>query len=268
MDKTLGNKLNDLMIERKLTGKQLAADIGVTEGTISKILTGLNTNPKSDTIIALAKYFNVSADYLLGLSNYKTPQAADIGAITGLSEKSIEALNCQVKYFQAMQDTLEEEIDTPSNLTKEDADFSLDAIIGLNMRYDEILNQFVLGLLKEENIILQLGECRHMFDYIYKIADISENSQKAIEEEYLLILTQIIGADILYKKCTSKINALINKIVHYYPVKIQRITKQFIDITSNEKDNSVTDKFEKRVLQSMIKHKGSDILNGNSKKEG
>lgn len=81
MEMSLGNKLDKLMKEKKLTGKQLANDTGITEGTVSKILTGVNTNPKSDTIVTLAKYFNVSSDYLLGLSDIKTPQSADIDEI-------------------------------------------------------------------------------------------------------------------------------------------------------------------------------------------
>lgn len=92
MKKTLGNKLSDLMTEKNITGKQLASEINITEGTISKILTGQNNNPKSDTIIALAKYFDVSTDYLLGMSNYKTHKNANIGEITGLTDENVDFL--------------------------------------------------------------------------------------------------------------------------------------------------------------------------------
>ncbi len=109
MEMSLGNKLDKLMKEKKLTGKQLANDTGITEGTVSKILTGVNTNPKSDTIVTLAKYFNVSSDYLLGLSDYKTPQKANIGKETGLSEMAINNLK-DLQTFHNTDDTKDTDI--------------------------------------------------------------------------------------------------------------------------------------------------------------
>lgn len=47
--------------------KELAAQFGLSHSTLSKYETG-SRHPDPDTIIMLAKYFNVSTDYLLGLS--------------------------------------------------------------------------------------------------------------------------------------------------------------------------------------------------------
>ena len=48
---------------------------------------------KTGAIISLAKYFNVSTDYLLGISEYETSETANVGYITGLSAVSISKLN-------------------------------------------------------------------------------------------------------------------------------------------------------------------------------
>ncbi len=53
-----------------ITQKDLANAIGVTQRKISFMETG-TTEPSLSDIIALCNYFNVSADFLLGISNNK-----------------------------------------------------------------------------------------------------------------------------------------------------------------------------------------------------
>lgn len=64
---------------------EVADSIGTTRQTVSYYCTGL-ARPDSDTLYKIAKHFNVSADYLLGLPNESAEE------ITGLSNKSIKAL--------------------------------------------------------------------------------------------------------------------------------------------------------------------------------
>lgn len=62
-------RLKELREERKLSQNQLAKLIGVTHTAIR--LWELNERTvNADAIIALAKFFNVSSDYLLGLADY------------------------------------------------------------------------------------------------------------------------------------------------------------------------------------------------------
>ena len=67
---TLGERIDDLMKEKGINNAQLAQIIDTPPGNLSKIRNGENTNPKIGLIIALAKYFNVTSDYFLGLSEY------------------------------------------------------------------------------------------------------------------------------------------------------------------------------------------------------
>ncbi len=61
-------RLRKLRTERKLSMKQLAQQINATDGAVSNWENGVN-EPKISYLIRLAKFFNVSSDYLLGLED-------------------------------------------------------------------------------------------------------------------------------------------------------------------------------------------------------
>lgn len=64
----IGKVIRDLRKEHKITQSQLAMAINSTQDTIS--LWELNKScPDAFYIVKLAKYFSVSADYLLGLQD-------------------------------------------------------------------------------------------------------------------------------------------------------------------------------------------------------
>ena len=65
-------RLKDLREDNDLTQSQLAQIIMQSKSTISKYENG-QIEPNIQTIIALAKYFNVTTDYLLGISDIKNP---------------------------------------------------------------------------------------------------------------------------------------------------------------------------------------------------
>ena len=63
-----GQRIRELRIERGLTQAELAQMLNITQKTISKYeneFPDLNTN----IIIACCEFFNVSSDYLLGISD-------------------------------------------------------------------------------------------------------------------------------------------------------------------------------------------------------
>ena len=81
------NRLRELRERRGLTQSQLGLILGVEKSTVSKYEKG-SLDLSSNAISSLCEYFNVSADYLLGLSDspstmqerYDMPQA-DVEAI-------------------------------------------------------------------------------------------------------------------------------------------------------------------------------------------
>lgn len=87
-------RLRELMKENGITQKALAEIIGVQPQTVSLYAIGQSL-PNTDTLSAIASSFHVSADWLLGLSDVKSPdvdlqQACNY---TGLSEEAVKRLS-------------------------------------------------------------------------------------------------------------------------------------------------------------------------------
>ena len=99
----LATRLRKLIEDTGVSQTELAAAIGVTRQAVNSYTLG-NTVPNSDVLLNIAKYFDVSSDYLLGLSDVKSVDVTkkEICDIIGLSEKSInnfEMLN-QIKKLE------------------------------------------------------------------------------------------------------------------------------------------------------------------------
>ena len=62
-------KLKDLRISKNLSQRELSADLGVAPNTLSQWERGLR-KPDPDTLTRIARYFNISIDYLLGNAFY------------------------------------------------------------------------------------------------------------------------------------------------------------------------------------------------------
>ena len=62
----IGDTIRELRLEKGLTQSQLGKEIEVSQKAIDYWERSVN-EPKASYIIKLAKYFGVSADYLLGL---------------------------------------------------------------------------------------------------------------------------------------------------------------------------------------------------------
>lgn len=63
-----GNRLKELMKENSLTQQALADSLGVSQRAVSKWVNN-QAEPTESAIVKCAKYFGVSADYLLGLTD-------------------------------------------------------------------------------------------------------------------------------------------------------------------------------------------------------
>lgn len=68
MNEKFSNRLKELRMELNLSQQALAKTIGVTQKAIDFWEKDVN-EPKASYIIKLAKFFNVSSDYLLGIEN-------------------------------------------------------------------------------------------------------------------------------------------------------------------------------------------------------
>lgn len=80
-----GNTLKTLRLKENMTQAQLAQKLGITKSVISAYETGLRL-PSYDILIHIAKLYNVSTDYLLGLEHKHEVD------LSGLSQEEITAL--------------------------------------------------------------------------------------------------------------------------------------------------------------------------------
>ena len=93
--KIIGQRINAALALRNVKQKELATGIGLSQdNTVSYWCSG-KRKPNIEQIIQIAKFLNVSSDYLLGLSDVPTNdiQLKEICNYTGLSEKSINLLH-------------------------------------------------------------------------------------------------------------------------------------------------------------------------------
>lgn len=65
MKNKIAERLKELLMEEKITVNKLATDLGISNSVVYYWVNG-KTTPNADYIIAIADYFNISTDYLLG----------------------------------------------------------------------------------------------------------------------------------------------------------------------------------------------------------
>lgn len=86
-------RLQKLIFESGKSIKQLATEIGIPSGSLSKYQNNA-AEPGINSLCKIADYFDVSADYLLGITDQRTSNIDDkaIHETLGLSDKSIVKL--------------------------------------------------------------------------------------------------------------------------------------------------------------------------------
>ena len=80
MDKLIiGNRLRELRNDRDLSLEMVVKEVnerygvGLSRGTLSKWERDIELPTLSAKLIALIKYYNISLDYIIGLTDKKTP---------------------------------------------------------------------------------------------------------------------------------------------------------------------------------------------------
>lgn len=110
-------RLYDLLYDANLTPTGLSSKLGLNSSTISKCLNEKRI-PSGKILIMIADYFDVSIDYLLGRSDYITPEveALSIHAELNLDKEALTMLIANIKAFQeAASITVGEDYKTYTN---------------------------------------------------------------------------------------------------------------------------------------------------------
>ena len=87
----ISKKIKELREQNNITQNKLANDLFIKQQTVAQWENGSRAL-KADSIISLAKYFNVSTDYLLGLTENTSTNISEIGISnkTGFSTLTVE----------------------------------------------------------------------------------------------------------------------------------------------------------------------------------
>ena len=84
-------RLSNLRKDHNLSQKQLADQLHVTHSQISRIESGETKNTNISIVIDAARFFHVSTDYLLGITQITSPKSYDISELR-LSEEAVTRL--------------------------------------------------------------------------------------------------------------------------------------------------------------------------------
>lgn len=82
--KSMSEILKELRAEKGVSQKEVAKSLNTTDVTIGRYENG-DREPKGEMLYSLAKYYDVSVDYILGYSDKRKP-------LTDLSEKQKKAI--------------------------------------------------------------------------------------------------------------------------------------------------------------------------------
>ena len=88
---TIGERLKDLRVERKLTLEQLAAEVGISKSALGKYESDNGKDISPYSILLLADYYGVSCDYLMGRTEIKNHPNTALHELH-LSDASIDVL--------------------------------------------------------------------------------------------------------------------------------------------------------------------------------
>lgn len=97
------NNIKSLRAERNINQDVLADLLGLEVAGISKLETG-RVPLKDEYIIKLAKFFNVSTDYILGASKIKKNSNGNLALDTqGLGEEDLRELRRHIHYIKRLK---------------------------------------------------------------------------------------------------------------------------------------------------------------------
>ena len=88
---TIGERLKDLRVERRLTLEQLAAEVGISKSALGKYESDNGKDISPYSILLLADYYGVSCDYLMGRTETKNHPNTALHELH-LSDASIDVL--------------------------------------------------------------------------------------------------------------------------------------------------------------------------------
>lgn len=122
----LAERLKWLREQKRLSQKEIAANIGVTLSGLQKMMYN-ESNPKIDTLVRMAKYFEVTTDFLLGLTD-DTDELIKLRRELRRLKDSLEVYEDRAKGFKEEMYKLQTEVSELNYLIHKDGGGDLNTL--------------------------------------------------------------------------------------------------------------------------------------------
>lgn len=102
-------QIKKLRLEHNISRSDLAESLGISLSALGNYERGERV-PDADLVVKFARYFNVTTDYLLGMSEHKTAEYEAVSKTIPLSDEAIDFIkDCPAELFPALDDFMSDE---------------------------------------------------------------------------------------------------------------------------------------------------------------
>ena len=164
---TIQERLKDLRVERSLTLEQLSAETGISKSALGKYEADDFKDISPFSMVALAKFYGVSTDYLLGLTEQKNHPNTELDALH-LGDDAIEVLRTGKFNHRLLSESI---------CHKDFQRFMLDAEIYVDRIADMRVNDMnaVLEAVRQMALMKNGGDANDLYLRTLEVAQIRED---------------------------------------------------------------------------------------------
>ena len=233
--------------------QEIAREVGISQTYVSSIKSGKVKSPGADTVFRIAEYFNVSADWLLGLSDCRTTDKTtkEICKTVGLSGETVDFLTAESfcnkydtplkiktrsgnKITLGIQDLLWKNLRTRVQIG---IDFLIlqtiqnpeNSILSMFASYADTVNNDLIG----QDVLYTLNQSSGGIADDYFTLDMYSVNNGEIGERQSFKIPAIPGLNFWFNDCNSVRNVISNRIID----EISLTMRKQLELNQDKREN-------------------------------